>query len=65
MERQHQNPPYLQALFKVFKKKVFRLVNYLKSKLRAFNIMQGVSLAFVTFKEGSLYRGKQVSARAK
>ena len=27
--------------------------------------MQGESLAFVTFKEGSLYRGKQVSAQAK
>ena len=27
--------------------------------------MQGASLAFVTFKEGSLYRGKQVSAQAK
>ena len=27
--------------------------------------MQGASLAFVTIKEGSLYRGKQVSAWAK
>ena len=27
--------------------------------------MQGASLTYVTFKEGSLYRGKQVNAQAK